>query len=208
MKIALIIIAVILLLLIAVLFLPISVFIKFKDDFFLKIRFFGFKIFEIEPKKDIQKKPSDDKVSDKKAEKDVSKTSKQIFLKLKEKLGFMGAVKELLRFANDLLSHIKRLLRNIKIKRVCLNVTVAADDAATTAIEYGAVCAAVYPVTAALSGCADIGFKQINVKSDFESKKPDFWFEATASMNVFNLLIAAFKTYSEYKKFTVRNELQ
>lgn len=206
MKIALIIIAVILLLLIAVLFLPISVFLKFKDDFFVKVRFLGFKIFEIEPQKDI-KKPSIDKVSDKKAENDISKTSKQIFFKLKEKLGFMGAVKEILRFANDVLSHIKRLLRNIKIKRVCLDVTVAADNAATTAIEYGAVCAAVYPVTALLSTCADIGFKQINVKSDFDSKKPDFWFEATASMNVFNLLIAAYKTYSEYKKFTVRNEL-
>lgn len=208
MKISLIIIAVILLLLIAVFFLPISVFIKFKDDFFLKIKFSGFKIFEIKPEKDIKKIALPDKVSDKKAENEVLDTSKQIFLKLKEKLGFTGAVKEILRFANDVLSHIKRLLRNIKIKRVCLDITVAADDAATTAIEYGAVCAAVYPVTALLSTCADIGFKQINVKSDFDSKKPDFQFEATASMNVFNLLIAAFKTYSEYKKFTVRNELQ
>lgn len=208
MKTALIIIGVILLLLAAVLFLPISVNIKFKDDFFLKFRFAGIKFFEIEPKKDIKKKPSADKMSDKKAENEVVTASKRIFSTLKEKYGFSGAVKEILRFANDVLSHIKSLLRNIRIKRVCLDITVAAEDAALTAIEYGAVCAAVYPVTAALSICAKIGLRQINVRSDFEGKQPDFWFEATVSMNIFNLLIAAVKTYSEYKKFTVRNELQ
>lgn len=208
MKIAFIVIGVILGLIALILFLPVTVHLKFKEDFFLKIKFAKIKVFEIEPKEDIKKTGSAEKVSDKKAENEFVSQGKRIFSALKEKCGFSGAVKEVLKLANDSLSHINRLLRHIKIKKVKLNITVAADDAAMTAIEYGAVCAAVYPVTAALSSCAHIGFKEINVKSGFEGEKPDFWFSAIASLNIFSLLIAAFKIYSEYKKFTVRNELQ
>ncbi len=211
MKTAVIIIGIILLLFAAVLFLPVSVFIKFKEDFFLKIRFAGIKVFEIEPKRDLPKrkvKKSADKVSDKKAESKTLDETKRLFSVLKKRYGFTGAVKEVLRFAGDILAHIKSFLRHIKIKKVELDITVAAEDAAATAIEYGAICSAVYPVTAALSACAKIGFRSINVKSDFDGKESDFWFSMVVKLNIFCLLIVAFRAYSEYKKFTVRNELQ
>lgn len=192
----------ILLIILLVLFLPVSVHIKFVEDFFVKIKFAGIKVFRIEPSKDeTEKTDTGDTVSDKKAENTAVKESKRIFLKLKEKYGFSGAVKTVLGFIGDVLAHIKSLLRHIKIKRVEFSLTVAAEDAAQTAIEYGSVCGVAYPVFAMLESCAEIGFKNINIRSDFNSGKPEFAFSAVVKMQIFFLLLTAYRVYSEYKKF-------
>ena len=53
------------------LFLTISLDIKYTDDFFMTVRFAGIRIFKIEPGQDI-KKPKSDAESDKKAEKQAA----------------------------------------------------------------------------------------------------------------------------------------
>lgn len=204
--IALYIIGAVLLILTAVLFLPVSIHLVFVEDFFVKIKFAGIKVYEIKPdgedKEKNQKKDSTEK--EEKQENPATKEGKQLFGFLKEKHGFTGAVKSLLGLLGDVLTHIKKLLRHIKIKRVELKLTVAADDAAQTAIEYGTVCAAAYPVLALLDSCAEVGFKNIDIKSDFNSGKPDFSFSATVRMQIFFLLSAAFGIYTEYKNFTLK----
>lgn len=202
--IALIILAAVLLILLAVLFLPLDVCIKFLNDFYVKIKFAGVKVFEIEPKSKEKKSAPADTVSDQKAENEAVRESKQIFSFLKEKYGFMGAVKSVLSFVVDALSHIKRLLKHTKIKRVEFNLTVAGSDAAQTAIEYGVACTAVYPVMAFLNSCAEINFKNINVKSDFNSKGAEFNFSAVVRLRIFFCVLAAFKIYKEYKQFLLK----
>ena len=66
--IALTIISAVVLLIVLLLFLPISLDIKYTDSFFMTVRFAGIRIFKIEPGQDI-KKPKSDAESDKKAEK-------------------------------------------------------------------------------------------------------------------------------------------
>ena len=203
-----VILAVILTVLAAILFLPIDVYIKFEQDFFLKIKFLGVKVFEIEPEDEKQKNQTADAISDKKAENEVTNVAKSFFYKLKKKYGFSGAVKTLFGFAADVLTHIKRFLRHIKIKRVALNVTVASNNAAATAIEYGTVCAAAYPVLAFLGYFAAVRYKSININSDFNSKNQSFDFSSCVRLRIFFLIIALFGVYSEYKKFIEREDIK
>ncbi len=196
--IALIIIGIVLLLIIGVLFLPLCVSIDFKNDFFVKIYFSGLKVYEIKPE---ETKQENLKKSTEKKEKKPS-----IFEKFKKKYGFSGAVKEFFEFFKAVLSHTKKFLRHIKFDKVKIFVKVATDDAAKTAIEYGAVCSVVYPVLAELSTLAKIKYKKIDISSDFESKTSKFNFSLKIRLYIFYCLITAYKLYKEYKKFTARIE--
>lgn len=193
-------------LILLLLFLPVKVFIGFKEAFEVKIKLFGIKVFEIEPESQEKTDEALDKMSDKNAKKDTEKKAKKIFSGLKERLGFTGAVKEVFKLLFDCLTHIKFLLRHIKINKIKLNISVASDDAAKTAIEYGSVCSAVYPVLALLDTVPNIGFKEINIRSDFEGSECDFSFSLQIGIQIFYVLISAFKIYKEYRKFVIRNE--
>lgn len=183
-----------------ILFLPITVKITFKENFIIKVMFSGIKIYELDTSKP---KPESKDIKHTETVGETKENKKpNIFEKLKEKYGFTNTIKILFSFANDLLTHIKKLLRHIKINKVILNLSVTGDDAAATAIEYGAVCSAVYPVLGLLSSVAQIKYKSINVSADFNSNKPQLDFKLNVSSRVFYLLIAAFKAFKEYKNFT------
>lgn len=196
-----IIIGVILSILLLILFLPVRVWVSYTDSFYLKIYFAGIKIFTAKPDKKEEKEEKPDKVSNPKAENTAVKEGKRFFGFLKEKYGFSGAVKTVFGFVGDVFTHIKRLLRHIKFRRIALDISVAGDDAAKTAIEYGGVCAAVYPVLSVLDTCAGFSYEQINIKSDFVSENSEFRFSGSVILRIFFLLVAAIKIYSEYKKF-------
>ena len=184
------------------LLIPISVHIKYDGDFFVKLKIAGIKAFEAEPKEEI-KEPSSDTESNKKAKKQTEKA----FDKLKKKHGFAGAVKEIFVFLKAVLERLKDELKHIAIRKLCLDIKVASENAASTAIEYGAVCAAVYPVLAFLDGILNIKMKSINVTSDFNSDKSNFTFSVIIRSRIFFLIIMAFGVFSEYNKFKTRNEL-
>ena len=196
--IALIIIGAVLLLVLGALFLPLCVSIDFKNDFFGKIYFLGLKVYEIKPQ---QEKPAKSKKATEKKEKKPS-----LFEKFKEKYGFSGAIKEFFVFFKAILFHTKKFLRHIKFDKVKIFIKVATDDAAKTAIEYGAVCGVAYPVLAELSSFAKIKYKKIDILSDFESKTSEFNFSTCIRLCIFHCLVTAYKIYKEYKNFTARIE--
>ena len=203
----LIILGIILLIIAALLFMPVNIGISFKDDFHVKVKFFGIKLFDTlsdKGEKKIEKEKK--KEEENKSSGETVKKAKSIFSKLKEKYGFSMAIKELLSFFMKCFTHIKGLLRHIKIKKIRLNITVATSDAAKTAIEYGVVCTAVYPTLAFIDTIPNIGFKEINVKSDFKSEEGGIDFSFDAKLQVFFALICAFKIYKEYKNFIIRIE--
>lgn len=210
MKIALIIfasvLALLLLLCLALLFLPVSVSIKFKEDFFVKIKFFGIKVYEI-PQKKVKKEKTENSEKDVKAEKTentILTKAKSFFAFFKKKYGFFGAVKRILSFLQDELVHIKPFLKHIKVKKVVLNLIVSGEDAADTAIKYGQICTAVYPVLSFFDSVCKINFKEINVKSDFADGKNEFDFSLLVKLKIYYLLKTVFKVYKEYKNFTLK----
>ena len=201
--IALYIVATLLILITLILFLPVSVDLKFQEEFTFKIKLFGIKVFA--PSKKVSKK------FDKDVENEPLKEENKIkglFSKLKDKKGFIGAVKEVFELLKDCLKQLEIFLKTIKFKKVCLDLSVAGDDAAKTAIQYGQVCAIVYPTLAFLQTKANVKYKNINVKSEFENKQSEFSFSLTVNLQILFLLITVFKVYKEYKNFITRNGLQ
>lgn len=195
---ALIIIATVIILLIGLLFLPVSAHLSFEGDFSVKIKLAGIKIFDSEKKSD--EKPEE------KNEKSVKK-KENTFSKLKAKYGFSGAVKEILGLVKAVLEKLKKQFKRIMIRRLKTDIRVASPNAAQTALEYGAVCAAFYPLLSLFDNIANVKMKQINVTADFESDSPEFSFSAVVRLKIINLLIMAFGAFSEYTKFKTRNEL-
>ena len=203
----LIITGIILFILTAILFLPININISLKEEFILKIKLFGIKVYEFSSRNEEKKKSSENKKAEKTADKKSSEnTAKSTFSALKNKYGFSMAIKEIFGFLMECFSHIKGFLRHIKIKEIRLNILVATPNAAKTAIEYGIVCSAVYPVLALIDTIPNIEFKKINVKSDFNSDEGKFDFSFDTKLQVFFALISAFKIYKEYKNFIIRIE--
>lgn len=184
------------------LFIPISLHIKYYGDFFVKLKIAGIKAYEVEPNEDTQK-PKPDTESDKKAKKQTEKA----FDKLKKKYGFAGAVREIFVFIKSVLERLKGSLKHIAIRRLCLDIKVSSGDAAATAIEYGAVCAAVYPVLSFIDSTANVKMKNINISADFNSGDSDFGFSVIVRVRIIYLIVMAFGAFSEYNKFKTRNEL-
>ena len=204
---ALIIIAAVLVLITALLFLPISLFLSFNGDFSVKIRIGGICVFNSDNADRKKQKPPNKNKVETQEQPEKSRQKENLFSKLKDKLGFTGAVKEILYTVKSAIVKIKKQLKKITVKRLTVDIRVSSDNAAKTAVEYGAVCAAVYPFLSFLESAASVGIKQINVVSDFNSKKPQFSFSATVRLRIIYLIIAAFAAFSEYNKFKTRNEL-
>lgn len=195
-----------LVLLIAVaLLIPLNVSISFKEDFHIKAYFGFIRVYNSEKNEKTAKKETT-----KQAVKTKPKESKakQIFKTIKEKKGFVGAVKEILNFLKECLSNTKTLIGNIKINAICLNISYGSFDAAETAINYGTICTAAYPVLAFFDTAKNIAFKKIDIKSDFENQKCEFDFSLKIKAQVVFLLITAFKIYKTYKNFLLRNDIQ
>ena len=195
------ILAVLLLLIALILLLPVSVDLSYKEDFSFKVKFLNIKVFPLKEKKETEKtdKPQSNAKKD-----NQFKTS---FQKLKEKHGFSGAVKEIFAFLKDCLKHLGGFLKTVKFRKVKLNLVVAESDDFKTAIKYGEVCAVVYPVLSYIESKANIKYKKIDVKSDFNTPKGEFDFSLTVKLQIIFLIITATKLYKEYKKFSVRNGL-
>lgn len=186
-------------------FLPVSAKMEYDEDFAFSARVAGIKVYDSrneekkpkKPKEAIEKKP-------KKPKKEVLKGLN--FKKLTKRYGFTGAVKRLMGLAGGIFTHIKKFLRHIKFRKTKLKVVVSAENAADTAIYYGEVCAAVYPVLALLESLADVGFKKVDVSADFAENKPCFNFETVILTNLLYLILGFFGAYSEYKKFLDEEE--
>ncbi len=201
----LILFSVILLIVLGVLFIPVVVDLEYTDDFRFKVSFLKITLFGSQKQKKKEIKNESEKPKEKQKKSSVLSDAKDYFTEIKKQKGFTGAVKEVMRLTQQVFSHIKWVLKYINICKVKLNITVGTPDAALTAIEYGTVCSAVYPVTAILDGVAHIGFKEINVVSDFEGQKSSFGFKAQVKMQIFYLLICAFRIYKTLKNFITEN---
>ena len=180
-----------------ILLLPFSLEITFIEDFKFKVKFLGIPVYRYREK---ASKPR--KEQEQKEKSDVK--PKSLFFRFKEKYGFFGTVKAFFAFFKEILSVIKPLIPHIKIRRIKLCVLVASSDAATTAIEYGAVCTAAYPILSFLETVADIGYKKIDIKSDFENTEPHFSFSGEVKFSLCYFLATAFKAYKVYKNFIER----
>lgn len=90
----------------------------------------------------------------------------------KEKKGLGLTFAEIMEYVRSASPPLKRLFKKIRCRDLTVDYTVATDDAAKTAIKYGAVCAAIYPVIEWLTTYFSVWVRRIHVEADF-SKKED-----------------------------------
>ena len=97
----------ILLIVLGVLFIPVVVDLEYTNDFKFKVSFLKITFFNSEKKKKTEKLKSDGKQKGKKKKSSVLRDTKAYFKKVKNKKGFTGAVKEVMRLIRGIFSHIK-----------------------------------------------------------------------------------------------------
>lgn len=198
---AAIIIAAVVVFLIVLLLLPFRVNLSFNESFKFKLYYFGIKIFD---NKKGKKEKKQKEATESKKEPESKKEKKENFLK--EDFKRLGA-KDFIKFYGEKLREVLEKLiwfiKKLKIKILLFDLTVATDNAFDTAIEYGTVCAAVYPVLSVICSNADIKLKKINISTDFNKTSYDFSAETDISVSLIFIIVAAIsflKIYNSLNK--------
>lgn len=153
---ALIIILIILAVLFSLLLFPLKIIADLTDTSAITLKYLFFTI----PLKTNKGKGKKKKENKKKEEKAEDKES----IKFKEILEYGEIIKDALKKLSEVLKHLKSDIIKIDIK-------VSGEDAAKTAIYYGAVCSAVYPAVSFIQTKIEVKKTEINISPDFDSTK-------------------------------------
>ena len=88
----------------------------------------------------------------------------------------------------SLISKFKTLLKHLALNDFQFIIKVVGNDAADTAIKYGTVCAALYPVSNLLNNCLNFKPDNISVFSDFSGQKTDYYLKGQVSVKLIYLI--------------------
>ncbi|MGN0656704.1 MAG: DUF2953 domain-containing protein [Ruminiclostridium sp.] len=110
---------------------------------------------------------------------------------------------------------VKRLFKKIKFRNLYIDWVVGSDDAAKTAIKYGAGCAAIYPLMEWLTTYFDVIPREVNIEADFSAEKDDIFAYCTVSLRIstalgcgFWLLFRMAKTFLKYNSKNSKNNIR
>lgn len=172
---------------------PIHVYVSFFNELSIKIRFWFFCF-------DLSKKET--KVL---KEKNIAskKEKKNFFMDTLKKRGLSGFIDLLKGIVNASSFALKKFLKKVKVDKFSLKITVISEDAAATAINYGKICAIVYPLISSLRSFLRIMNPQIDIKPDFknvESQNSNVSFVANVHIFVFSIFTIAISTLCHFIK--------
>ena len=168
--IALYIIGGIILLILFLLFMPVTFTMEYEDEFNAKLQylFFTYKLNDEKKKKKkrIKKSKKKKEKKNKNKESGVSKNLKIIKESFKLK-GFEGA-KNILRIAAYFVKKISKLIKNhLIIRDICVMMSVGGNDAADTSVKYGKLCAVVFPSLGAIVNTMKVRNYDVQISPDF-----------------------------------------
>lgn len=132
-------------------------------------------------------KPGKTKLERPKLEKIQNKRKKVSLEQIKSFIDIFG------RFWNEALELAAKIKNNISIDIFDLELTIGGDDAADTAITYGAVCAAVYPTVSIIDKIIKMRKRKILINANFNSQSY-IKFKVKASIRVGILICAGIKS--------------
>ena len=176
-----------------ILLLPISVGVDIGDKTKFDVKYCGIKIFN---NAKAPKEQENEKQQEQKAENLIT----AFFKNQKQEKGFLGAIKFCFSLLNIIIKKCFFIIKRIKVKKFRLNLIVATNNAAHSAIEYGAVCAVVYPPLALLEENGCLKSEKIDVLADFEHKESRFSVSFVAKSNLLILIFCFIKGFIEYKQ--------
>lgn len=182
---ALIIILSILLLILILLAMPVTLYVDYGNETKISVRYLFVKIKLIPKKEKKTKKKKSERKKDKAENKEPEKEKNSQFTDILKEKGLSGII--------DLLKEIIKILKNtsssirkhIIIKRFNLNIAVASEDAADTAINYGYACAAVYPAFSFICSIVKkVKKHNLEILADYNSKETKAVFELKTSIKL------------------------
>ena len=148
----------------------------------------------------LEKKKSK-KSAKRRALKNIKDSDVDLLLKTRRKLLERSAagkeISEDIELIKDLLSLLPKLLKYIRITEAKINVTVATDDAAKTAITYGVVSQSVAYIVEALNNLTDFRCEpEISVDVDYTSGKSSADIKLKLSFRIWQLIYLAYCRYA------------
>lgn len=144
-----------------------SVTLNIVDKVVFKVSFLGISIFDINSKR---KRKTSSKKKDKKSQEEIVDVLKKYAANKSNK----DLIIEIFLVFKELCIKFSKILKHVRIKKLEVNLKIASNDAATTAILYGNVCSVVYSVVALLKSACDFDHKKIKVSADFFSETISF----------------------------------
>ncbi len=196
MTIFLIILAVILLIIDFLIFCPISIKLEYDNELRLKIGYL-FPLFRILPPKPQKIKPEKKKKEKKKAGKtdksEETEKKKNPISDLVHSHGLSGLIELIKALAKIALEAVNKITEHTVISKMQLNLQVATDDAAQTAITYGNACSAIFPAIAIIENHVKKCRHKENVYPCFTETETKIHFVLKARIVPFFILSAALK---------------
>lgn len=186
-----------LLLALLALFLPVTVFFSYNKKVAVRVYYCGIPAFSTE--RSSKKKPREEQKEEDKEKKDNDKPN--FFKEVYEKLGFNGTVRYFTGLLKILLEKLGWVFKRLKIRKLRMALSVAGSDAAQTAIQYGQICSAVYPVLSLLFSVTDCKAKRVDVSADFNHTSSDFSISFVVRALPIHFAVAALTGLWEYKKY-------
>ncbi|MGN1138035.1 MAG: DUF2953 domain-containing protein [Ruminococcus sp.] len=175
---------------------------EYKDELsvWIKIAFFKLQLIPQKPKKK-KKKHKKKKVQEKKKEPEKQENVLKNFIKEKGLSGIINILKQIATLATETL---KDLFKRVTLVSLRLNIQIAGEDAADTAIKYGYCCSVIFPAVSAILSVVKYKERNVQVVPDF-SDNPEtkidgrlvariricslMWFAVTKIGKILKLLI-------------------
>lgn len=165
MEIFFIVLGAIIVVLITLLIIPVKLRVDYDKELTFTIKYLGFTLLDSEEEDKESKKVL------KKVQSTALPTDKESIKSTYKQKGITGTIKY---YGDVLLLILKRLrwiIRFVKIRKFVFDLSIASDNAADTAIEYGETCSVVYPIISFIQTNTNFKFKtdNINISPDFDS---------------------------------------
>lgn len=199
MKTASIVLRVIVALLLLLLLLPLTVDLSFKNEFWLKIKYSGITFFDSEKRVKLKKAKKKKRKSHKKAAETTPK-KENFFKKTYKQKGLLDTIRYFAKVLKLLFEKIGWVFKYLKFRKFYFDLSVATPDAATTAINYGKICGAVYPIISFLETNADFKSKDVSIKPNFDKTDTEFQISVSVTTRAFFLLVAIFAIFLKILK--------
>ena len=186
----------VLLALFLILLIPVEVIAHYGDELSLtvKVLFYSKKLLP-KPKKAKKPKPKKEEPkpkSEAKKKEETKKEKKPSYLtKLREKKGLPGVVSLLTGLAKIAGSTLKGLFSHVVIKRFDVGIALSSGDAASTAVNYGRLCAVVYPAVDVIVSSTVCKDYRVSIEPVFDDEKET---EITADLHArLRVIFAAYE---------------
>ena len=111
-----------------------------------------------------------------------------------EKKGFAGAVSEMCYALKLAFERVNIILRHIIVPKFNLKIFVGGGDAALTAIEYGAVCAVVYPILGLAESQLKFKKQNVDISCDYNNENSVLEMNAIIKIRLI-FIIKAFNSF-------------